>query len=188
MTTRDLIIAAQLDCSTPWAKQPIMILTPIAVIDSLQIPSQWFYVFDPTQYHNDSTDYVYLRLFPDYSQETTNLGENRLKTTYSGMGYAASVVQRGFKATIIQKERIIYDIIYQLALISESSKYNQFTPIKVLDFCGVEVGDRISYQGKLATVRYGQLTIESVPGLSFNQDYFRENWNIGFIESKLRLR
>jgi hypothetical protein len=188
MTTRDLIINAQIDCSTPWAKQPIMILTPIAVIESLGIAPDWFYLFDPTPYHTDGDAYVYLRLFPDYAPETNKLGGEGLKPLYSGMGYSASTVQRGFKATIIQKERVIYDIIYQLILISESSKFNQFSPIKIIDFCRVEVGDRIAYQNKLATVRYGQLMIESLPSLSYNQNYYKDNWNIGFTESKLRLK
>lgn len=188
MTTRDLIINSQLNCSTAWARQPIMILTPITVIETLGIASDWFYLFDPTQYHTDSTDYVYLKLFPDYAPENNNLGGEGLKPNFNGMGYSASTVQRGFKATILQRESIIYDVIYQLILISESSKYNVYSPIKIIDFCNVEPNDFIVYQGKRATVRYGQLIVESLPVLSYNQDYFKDNWNIGFTESKLRLK
>jgi hypothetical protein len=187
MSTRDLIVNAQ-KCSGEWARQPIMILTPIAVIEDLAIPSVWFYLFDPTLYHTDGEDYVYLRLFPDYALESNNLGGEGLKPTFNGMGYAASTVQRGFKATILQKERVIFDVIYRLILISESSKYNQFFPVKVIDFCGVEPNEYITYQNKRATVRFGQMTVDGLPGLSYNQDYFRDNWNIGFTESKLRLK
>lgn len=192
MTTREAIVNAQLNCAIPWARQPIMILTPVAVIEDLEIASKWFYLFDPTHYQNtDTNDYVYLRLFPQqYSSETDKLGEGGLKVIFSrGDVATASTVRRGFKATIMQRERVILDVVQQLILISETSKYNRFTPIKVIDFCNLELGERLIYNGKLATVRYGEITIDStIPALSYDQNYLSDNWSLTFKEAKLRIK
>ncbi len=191
MTTRKLIVNAQPNCLGHWARQPIMVSTPIAVIEELLIDSKWFYLFDPTRYQGTETDsYVYLRIFSQYSRETDNQGEGGLKPTFSrSSNHTLTTVRRGFKATIIQKERVIFEIIQQLILISESTKYNQFSPIKVLDFCNPELSDRFNYGGKLATVRYGEMTIDStIPALSYDQNYLNDNWSISFKEVKLRLK
>ncbi|MFN6560008.1 MAG: hypothetical protein RMY28_009390 [Nostoc sp. ChiSLP01] len=190
MTTRESIINAQINCMGQIGRQPLLVLTPIAVIENLEIDSKWFYLFDPTHYQDTDTDnYVYLRLFPDYSPETNRLGDSPgLKPTFNGTGYSASTVRRGFKVTIIQKERVILEVLQQLILIAESSKYNRFSPIKVIDFCNLELGDRLSHNNQLATVRHGEIIIDELPPLSYNQDYVNSNWTITFAEVNLRLK
>jgi hypothetical protein len=190
MTIIDSIASAQINCTGILKRQPLFVLTPVAVIENLQINSKWFYLFDPTHYQNtDTNTCVYLRLFTNYSPETDRLGDAPgLKVSFNGAGYSPSTVRRGFKATIIQKERIILEVLQQLILIAESSKYNRFAPIKVIDFCSLEPSERISYEGKLATVRYGEITIDDVPQLSYDQDYLSDNWSITFKEVNLRLK
>lgn len=190
MTTLELIASAQINCAMRMARQPLFVLTPIAVIESLQIASKWFYLFDPTHYQNtDTNDYIYLRLFTNYSPETDRLGDSPgLKIIFDGTGYSASTVRRGFKATIVQKERVALDVLQQLILISESSKYNRFAPIKIIDFCNLELSDRLRFDGKLATVRHGEITIDSIPALSYDQDYLSDNWSFTFKEVNLRLK
>jgi len=189
MTTLESITNAQINCAGKLARQPLLVLTPVAVIEELQINSKWFYLFDPTHYQNtDTDDCVYLKLFTDYSPETNKLGEAGFKTIFNRTGYGASTIRRGFKATVIQKERVILEVLQKIILISESSKYNQFTPIKVIDFCSVELGDRFVYNNKLATARYGEVAIDEIPPLSYNQDYVNSNWSISFTEVNLRLK
>jgi hypothetical protein len=189
MTTLGAITSAQINCTGFMARQPLFVLTPIAVIESLQIASKWFYLFDPTHYQNTDTDHnVYLRLFANYSPETDKLGDGGLKSIFNGTGYSANTVRRGFKAIVIQKERVILEVLQRLVLIAESTKYNRFCPIKVIDFCSLELGDRFSYNGKLATARYGEITIDSVPSLSYDQDYLSDNCSFTFNEVNLRLK
>lgn len=191
MTTLESIVSSQINCIGKSCRQPLFILTPVAVIENLEIDSKWFYLFEPTHFQNTDTDSnVYLRLFPDYSPETDRLGDTLgLRITFnSGAAYSASNVRRGFKATILQKERVILEVLQQLILISESSKYNQFSPIKVIDFCNLELSDRIVHNNRLATVRYGEISIDSISGLSYDQDYLSSDWSFSFKEVNLRLK
>ncbi|ACC81140.1 hypothetical protein [Nostoc punctiforme] len=190
MTILEAIANAQINCQRKLARLPLLVLTPVAVIEDLQIASKWFYLFDPTHYQEtDTNNYVYLKLFTDYSPETNRLGDSPgLKTTFSRTGYGASTIKRGFKATVIQKERVILEVLQKLILISESSKYNQFSPIKVVDFCSVELGDRFIYNNRLATVRYGEMIIDETPPLGYDQNYINSNWSLTFTEVNLRLK
>lgn len=190
MTIRDNIIAfnSGLHSQQTVTKKRILVLVPIAIAASMAAISEQsvLNLYDTNLYTaDDTTAYMYLRLFGKYDSENAILGDNPgLRTTYSGNGFAASTVRRGFRLTITDRRKHIYDVLSYLIAISKTSSFNTFKPIKVIDFFSPEPLEYSTFSGELATVRFGELVIDKIPGLQ--SGYLREDWELQFKESKLR--
>ncbi|ALF52258.1 hypothetical protein ACX27_04340 [Nostoc piscinale CENA21] len=189
MGIRDDVIAylSEHECTAPFVRKRLLLRVRTATVEALNPTGLYLDLFDPTLYTvDDTTDYIYLRLFPDYDQENDNIGDGGLRNTFSSPAvYAPSTVRRGFRATITDRRKIILDIIRQLAEISKSSSYTTFAPIKVIDFCLPEVGT-VSFGGELGSVRWGEIRIDNLPGLT-GRGYLRADWNFTFKQASLGL-
>jgi hypothetical protein len=170
-------------------KKRLLIQVPVAVAQSFT-PTD-LDIFDATLYTNtDSASYIYLRLFPEYDTENDQLGEGGFKNTFSRAAvFAPSTTRRGFKATINDNRKIIFDLVRRLVEISESSAYNTYSPIRVIDFCSPELSfdnNTFIFNGETATVRWGLLNIDNFPSLLDNK-HLNKSWTISFKETRLRL-
>lgn len=165
-------------CKSNGSKQ-LFVRFPEVMGEQLNPEGQWLDLFSSQQFDTtDTEDYLYLRLFPDYTQENDVFGEGGLKNTFNSAAvYAHSTTRRGFKAIIRDKRLLILDIIRNLVNNSRSSSYTRYTPIKVIDFCLPEPEEEY-------TIRYGSIDFERLPGLRKN--YLKEDWEFTFKEAKLR--
>ena len=100
------------------------------------------------------------------------------------MVFTASTVRRCFRLTITDRRKHIYDVLSYLIAISKTSSFNTFKPIKVIDFFAPEPLEYSTFSGEFATVRFGELIIDKIPGLQ--SGYLRDDWELQFKESKLR--
>ena len=168
-------------CESPLANKPLLIRTPIAVIQQLNPTHKYLDLFDSNHYDiSDTNDYAYLRLFPNYDIENDRLGEKGFRNTFSQSAvFAVATTRRGFKATISDQRKLILDIVRQLVDISESAAYNRYAPIKVIDFCSPEVGASYS-------IRYGAIAIDSYPSITGN-GFLSKPWDFTFKEAQLRI-
>lgn len=189
MPIRDDIIAYLNlhQCNAPMSRKRLLIRIHTATLQALNPTGMYLDLFDPTLYTvDDTTDYIYLRIFPDYDQENDNTGDGGLRNTFSSPAvYATSTVRRGFRATITDRRKIILDVIRQLAEISKSSSYVTFAPIKIIDFCLPELG-AIAFNDELASVRWGEIKLDNLPGLT-GRGYLKSDWNFSFKEASLGL-
>jgi hypothetical protein len=192
MPLRDDILAYQAEhqCIGSYIRKRLLIRTPVAVVESLNPTGIYLDLFDTTLYTiDDTTDYIYLRIFPDYDQENDNLGDGGLRNTFSSPAvYAVSLVRRGFKATVTDRRKLILDIIRQLIDISKSSSYVRFAPIKVIDYCLPETNALIvGNENEIGTVRWGEIKFDALPGLT-GRGYLKGDWSFSFDEApSLRL-
>ena len=164
--------------------------SPLAVVELFNPKHYNLWVFDPTNY-GDSADYIYLRLFPRYESADESQGEKGYFPTFSRVATRHATTQRAFTATVIQQTGFIYRIIERLALIADTSSYAIHTPIKIIDFCSPEPVDdanTATYNGELATVRFGRIDIQKRPAIvrGFQQEYCTSEWEFKFSESKYR--
>ena len=190
MPLRDDILAYQAghQCIGSYVRKRLLIRTPVTVAESLSPTGIYLDLFDTTFYTLDDTaDYVYLRIFPDYDQENDNLGDGGLRNTFGSPAvYAVSLVRRGFKATVTDRRKLILDIVRRLVDISKSSSYVRFAPIKIIDYClpetnAVVVGDEIG------TIRWGEIKFDAIPGLT-GRGHLKGDWSFSFDEApSLRL-
>jgi hypothetical protein len=190
MPLRDDILAyrSQHQCIGAPVRKRLLIKTPVAVIEQVNPTGVYLDLLDPTLYtSDDTTDYIYLTIFPDYDEDNDNLGEGGLRNTFSDPGvYTVTTVRRGFRATVSDRRRVILDITRRLIDISKSSTYTRFAPIKVIDFCLPEF-DASIFNGELATVRWGEIKTDNLPGLT-GKGYVKADWNFVFREApSLRL-
>ena len=122
--------------------------------------------------------------------ENDRLGEKGFRNTFnSGAVFAPANTRRGFKATVTDRRKLILDIIKRLVDISESSGYNRYSPIKLIDFCHPELNANI-YNDEPATIRWGAIALDTnLPSLIRvrGEDYLSRDWGFTFKESVLRL-
>lgn len=156
-----------------------MVRLPVALGETLNPDSEWLDLFTSEQFDaTDTTDYLYLRLFPNYTQENDTFGEGNLKNTFSSPAvYHHSTHRRGFKAEVADRRLLIADILRSLIVNSRTSSYTEFAPIKVIDYCLPEAGETY-------TIRYGAIALGTLPGL--RKKYFTGNWEFTFKETMLR--
>lgn len=189
MSIRDDVIAylSEYECTASPVKKRLLIRVHVDTVEAIAPTGLYLDLLDPTLYTADDTeDYIYLRIFPDYDQENDNIGEGGLRNTFSSPAvYAPSTVRRGFRATVTDRRRIILDIVRRLVEISKSSSYNTFTPVKVIDFCLPDFGAS-SFSGELGSVRWGEIQLSNLPGLT-GRGYLRGDWEFTFKEAKLGL-
>ncbi|ARV58072.1 hypothetical protein BZZ01_04965 [Nostocales cyanobacterium HT-58-2] len=189
---RDEIIAYhQTHTCKGQSSKPLLIRAPIALIEQLNPQYKHLDLFDTSAYDTtDTADYLYLRLHPDYDVENDRLGDKGLRNTFSSAAVFATVnTRRGFKAIVKDRRKLVLDLIKRLVDISESSAYNRYTPIKLVDFCHPEV-DAPIYNGEPATIRWGAIALDAnLPSLVRvgSEDYFKKDWGFTFKESILRL-
>lgn len=188
MPIRDDVIAylATNNCNSPFTRKRLLIRVHTTTVEALNPTGVYLDLFDPTLYTvDDTTDYIYLRIFPDYDQENNILGEGGLKNTFSlPSAYAVTTVRRGFKATVTDRRKIISDIITRLVEISKTSAFTRFAPIKVIDFCLSEPGATI-VGVEPGTVRWGELKIDNLPG-TVGKSYLKNDWSFNFSDVFLR--
>lgn len=190
MTLLSDIQFAQASLLLPFANKPVLIRTPLTVAQSFNSTKQ-LWLYDPTHYDtNDTNDYVYLRLFPEYTAEDEYLGDRLYKNSFSRSATASVVnVRKGFSATVRQSAKWIYDIVERISTISNSTSYGIHNPIKIVDFCRTESQDSIDIRGEQATIRWGKINVEKAPSFirAINgKDYCKESWDFKFFESRLR--
>ncbi|MCC5618414.1 hypothetical protein LC605_25680 [Nostoc sp. CHAB 5836] len=167
-------------CQSPFAKTRLLVRVPIAVIEQLNPTHKYLDLFNSTHYDpSDTDDYVYLQLFPNYDTENDRLGEKGFRNTFSQSVFAVTTTRRGFKATILDQRRLILDILRRLIDISETSAYNKYVPIKVIDFCSPEVGATYS-------IRYGAIAIDNYPSIT-GDGFLSQSWEFSFKEAQLRI-
>jgi hypothetical protein len=191
MTIRDDVINFQLNnrCNGKLNKR-LLVRVPVAITETFNVSAN-LDIFDAGLYtSDDSSNYIYLRIFPVYDTENDQLGEVQFKNTFSRSAvFAPSNTRRGFKATVKDNRKVIFDIVRRLIDISESSGFNTYSPIKIIDFCCPELkfdSDTFTYNDELATVRYGLINIDSYPS-TIKDNYLNKEWSFSFKEAKLRL-
>lgn len=196
MTFRDDVVAYQSvnQCDEGFIKKRLLLRLRVSTIEILNPSSDYLDLFDPTSYDvTDTADYLYLRIFPQYSVENDVLGEVGLKNTFgSAAVFAPANTRRGFKATITDQRKLIFDLVKRIQQISQTSSYTQFSPAKIIDFCHPELADEetlVSSFGEFGNIRYGAIALDnSIPQLvqSSGRDYLASSWGFTFKESKLR--
>jgi hypothetical protein len=190
MTLLTEIQAAQSQLLLPFINKQLLVRSPLSVIELFN-PNQYnLWQFDSGNY-GDSSDYVYLRLFPSYESTNEVQGDRGFKPSFNGTVAQHTTTRRTFTATVRQQTAFIFYIIERLALIANTSSYATYTPIKIVDFCSPEAIDdpnTATYNGELATTRYGRIDIEKRPAIvrGFQMDYCLSEWEFKFSEVDLR--
>lgn len=189
MTLLTDIQAAQSQVLLPFVNKPLLVRTPLEVIEAFNPNHYDLWLFDPTNY-GDSADYVYLRLFPKY-ESPIDPADRGYFPTFNGTATRHATTRRTFTATINQQQGWIFKVIERLAAIADTSSYTVHTPIKIIDFCSPEAEDdtgTTEYGGELGTIRYGRIDIEKRPEIirGVLMNYCRGEWNFKFTEAILR--
>ena len=178
---RDDVIAyeGQHQCNDGNSKGKLLVRLPVALGDTLNPAGEWLDLFSSQQFDaTDTADYLYLRLFPNYTQENDVHGEGMLTNTFSSPAvYHHKTVRRGFKAEVTDRRMLVLNIIRSLVVNSATSSYTEYAPVKVVDYCLPEAGEAY-------TVRYGAIAIGSLPGTG--RGYLAGNWEFTFKEANLR--
>lgn len=159
----------------------------VETVEQLNPDSIYLDLFDTSAYDlTDTSDYIYLRLFPDADSDDEVYGDRPgLRNTFSRSAvFAPSTVRRGLRCTVKDRRRLVLDILRMLITISETSAFNVYKPIKVIDFCTPEPGEE-------KTIRFGAIQIDRKPGLSGrgttqNKVYVDSDWEFIFRETRLR--
>jgi hypothetical protein len=190
MTLLSEIQTAQAQLLLPFVSKQLLVRSPLSIIELFNPNHYNLWQFDPSNY-GDSSDYVYLRLFPKYESADESLGEKGYFPTFSKVATRHTTTQRAFTATVVQQSAFVYRIIERLAAIADTSSYTVHTPIKVIDFCSPEASDDANtsiYGGELATVRYGRIDIQKRPAIvrGFQMDYCTSEWEFKLTEAKYR--
>lgn len=187
MTLLTDIQSAQSSLIRPFVTKPLLIRTPLAVVQEYLPNNLYLYVFDPdyTTY-GDTSNFVYLRLFPQYEAADETQGERGYFPSYSGTVIRNSTTKTKFKVLVQQQQYFIFQIINQLARIANSSIPH--TPIKVIDFCRPD-SNPITYPDGKASVRYGRIDIEQPPSAirSTHTEFTKNPWLFTFEDYRLRL-
>jgi len=192
MTLLTEIQSAQSVLHPPFVTKQILVRSPIRVIELFNPTHQNLWLFDPTHYDGtDTDDYVYLRLFPKYTPQNEPLAERAFKPTFSRITASTATVQRTFQATVFQSQGFVYRIIERLVLIAETSTFNRYTPIKIVDFCWPEAIDDSKTAllgGEPATIRFGRIDISKSPAMvrGWKGEYCQSEWEFKFSEAKYR--
>lgn len=180
-------------CQSQAVAKRLLIRIPITVLEQLNPQHKHLDLFDTTHYDtSDTNDYVYLRLFPNYDVENDRLGEKGFRNTFSSAAvFAPANTRRGFKATVKDSRKLVLDLIRRLVDISETTAYNRYSPIKVVDFCHPELPPdaNTSTYGELATIRYGAITFDAtLPSVVRvgSKEYLKREWGFTFKEHLLR--
>ncbi|MEH2135428.1 hypothetical protein [Nostoc sp.] len=192
MTLLTEIQTAQSLLHPPFVNKQLLVRSPLSVIELFNPSHQNLWLFDPTHYDStDTDDYAYLRLFPKYEPQDVGLGDRSFKPSFSRIIATTSTVQRTFQSTIFQSQGFIYRILERLILIAETSIYNQYTPIKIVDFCKPEAIDDSTtsiFNGEPATVRFGRIDITKIPAFvrGWKGEYVISEWEFKFSEARYR--
>ena len=159
-------------------KNKLLIRFPVLLGEEENLNSEWLDLFSSQQFDADDTDdYLYLRLFPEYTQENDVFGEGKLKNTFNSAAvYSHSTVRRGFKAVVTDRRLLIFSLIKRIIENSRTSSFTVFTPVKVIDFCLPETGEY--------TIRFGSINYDRIPGI--RGSHLRGDWEFTFKESILR--
>ena len=192
MTLRDDVQSILINCFGQPRKR-LLLRFPVdsaqTIIDNTN--NSYLDLFELSQFDNsDTDDYIYLKVFPQYDSETEQLGDNSFKNTFNSSAIIApSQVRRGFKATVTDNRLVILDLIFYLSLISKSTSYTRYHPIKIIDFCSPEITDNFIFNQEKATIRYGSVFVDNIPEMIQigRAEYAKRNWQFTFKESSLRL-
>ena len=192
MTLRDDVSQASVQCRGTPQKRLLLRFpmdTAQTIIDSSN--NRFLDLFETSKFDDsDTDDYIYLKIFPNYDTEIEQLGDNNFKNTFSRSSIIApSQVRRGFRGTVTDRRAIILDLVFYLSLISKSSAFTKYHPVKIVDFCRPEVLDNFTFNSEKATIRYGRLSLQEMPATVQigNEEYISNNWQFNFKESRLRL-
>ncbi len=193
MTLLQEIQSAQTLCIPPFISKRILLRVPLTVVATLNPQSRSLWLFDPNHYDSsDTNDYVYLRLFPQYTPEDDYLGDRAFKPSFNGTVANYSTTRRGFRATVVQSQAFLYYIVERVAAIAATSTYGVYTPIKIIDFCRTAADydpSTIAIGGEYATIRYGRIDIIKIPSLIRGvdgNDYCKDDWEFKFTSVTLR--
>lgn len=187
MTLLADIITAQSQLIRPFVAKQLLIRTPLALVEQFNPNHYFLWMFDPsTTIYGDTSDYVYLRLFPEYESNDESSGEKGYTSTYSGVAIRNSTTRPKFKAGVRQQQYFIFQIIDKLAKIADTSRPH--TPIKVIDFCRPDF-DPVIYADGYASIRYGRIDIEQPPSVvrGLYGDYTKNPWLFSFEDYRLIL-
>lgn len=187
MGIRDDIILwnQQNQCLGQPIRRRLLVRSHVNTIEQLNPQHKHLDLFDTTIFDvTDTSDYIYLRIFPtaDSDDEVYREGGG-LKNTFSRSAvFAPSTVRRGIRCTVTDRRRLILDALRSLVDISETTSFNQYAPIKVIDEVTPESGEEI-------TIRYGAIQIDKKPGLirRGQEFYCTSDWDFLFREIKLRI-
>lgn len=194
MTFFDDIVSAQSCIIQPFASKVILVRSPLTIAQQVNPPADKLWLFDPTHYDaTDTNDYVYLRIFPNYTPEDDIVGDRTLRNTFNGSAIAPSRVRRGFNADIIQSNAFIYDLIERLVHISLTSSFSQYSPIKIIDFARPNLfgaNTVVNSVGERGSILYGSITLNQLPHLvrvANGRDYIRGGWSMRFQSLELSI-
>lgn len=187
MTLLSKIQLAQSQLIRPFVAKQLLIRTPLALVQQYNPNHYFLWMFDSnTTAYGDTSDYVYLRLFPEYEATDENLGEKGYVATYNGTAIRNSPTRQKFKAGVKQQQYFIFQIIDMLSKIADTSIPH--TPIKVIDFCRPNLNP-VLYADGYASIRYGRISIEQEPSVvsSLYGDYTKNPWIFMFEDYRLSM-
>jgi hypothetical protein len=187
MTLLSSIQDAQSFLVRPFVVKQLLIRTPLALVEQFNPNHYFLWMFDPnTTTYGDTSDYVYLRLFPEYESADVPTGEKGYAPSFSGTVIRNSTTRQKFRAAVKQQQYFIFQIIDMLAKIANTS--NPHTPIKVIDFCRPDF-EPVSYSDGYASIRYGRIDIEQPPAVvrALYGDYTKNPWLFSFEDYRLTL-
>jgi hypothetical protein len=172
-------------CTGQLARQRLLVRSHVDTIEQINPLHKHLDLFDVTAFDStDTSDYIYLRLFPTADSDNQVYGDNPgLRNTFTRSGvFAPSTTRRGIRCTIADRRRLILDILRSLVDISETSSFGVYSPIKVVDFCTPEIAQEM-------TIRYGSIQIDKKPGIVKRGDeyYCTSDWEFLFRETQLRI-
>jgi hypothetical protein len=177
--------AAANACVGQLARQKLLVRSHVDTIEQINPLHKHLDLFDITAFDaSDTSSYIYLRLFPSADSDDQVYGDNPgLRNTFTRSSvFAPSTTRRGIRCTINDRRRLILDIMRSLVDISETSSFNTYSPIKVIDFCTPEIIEE-------RTIRYGSVQIDKKPGLvkRGSEYYCTSDWEFVFRETQLRV-
>ena len=192
MTLINDINSAQSVIKLPFANKPLLIRTPISLVDAYNPNRLQLWIYDPTNYlTQDNNDWVYLRLFPQYEPADELIAEGKYSHTFNSSAVAnLSAIRSGFNATVRQSSKVIFDLIFQLAYISATTSFSRHSPIKIIDFIRPEPNKTvIQSNSESGTVRNGRIDITQYPTFikGFDgQEYCKNGWSFKFSQVDLK--
>lgn len=191
MALIDDINSAQSAIKLPFANKPILIRTPLTLVDTYNPNRLQLWLYDPTNYiTEDNNDWVYLRLFPQYEPTDEPVKSGKYSHTFNSSAVAnIGAIRRSFTATVKQSSKVIFDLIFQLSFISATTTFSKHSPIKIIDFVRPESkGSKILIGSEAGTVRNGRIDITRYPTFVRGIDgteYCRNEWAFKFSDVDL---
>jgi hypothetical protein len=192
MTTYSNIQSAQSTWVYPLVRKRFLIQIPVSYVDTYNPNYKDLRFYDSTQYSSDdTTNTVYLVLFPDYEGGDEYSQTRKYEATSLGSSAVASTVRFGCKCSVKQSPIRHFHMVFNLVRTSENSNLTGHVPIKIIDFNLPDMTGQltnVTSMGDVGTIRYGRIEIIKKPSnpINFQGDvYCGTPWEFSFSDINL---